>query len=206
MKRLAVLPISPRFSPDIMPSRGDKLRELIRLRELRRKELYSAGSSIQSPSTPSTPSTPSALFSPSAPSAPSAPSLPTTYDHTRGRLGIVSGFVVTLGLLFPGSHPAFALSSRSVFEGDVTKGIDLKVWPGYGLTINLLPTHAIIKQAWLGHPGRFLLSSNGSLCPQSLSSQTQSCKNTGASVVFLRLIDPKTFNNPDLPPSAVRQK
>ena len=110
-------------------------------------------------------------------------------------------FPIFLGLLLAGNHPAFALSSRSVFEGDVNQGIDLKVWPGYGLTINLLPTHAIIKQAWLGHPGRFLLSSNGSLCPQSFTSQGQSCKNVGASVLFLRLIDPKASNIPDLPSS-----
>ena len=97
--------------------------------------------------------------------------------------------------------PARAFLSRTVYIEQVSRGLEVKVWPGYGLALNFLPTHGIIKHAWLGHPGYFSLSSNGRLCPQAAANQEQdACQNTGATSLYLRPIDPP-INVPGFPPS-----
>lgn len=93
------------------------------------------------------------------------------------------------------SSPTFALPTRTVFanqaQGVSGSGINLEVPPGYGLTINFIETGETVKQAWIGDPSRFVFSSNGNLCPQGL--QSESCNNTGATVIFLRQIKPVDF-------------
>lgn len=97
-------------------------------------------------------------------------------------------------LLVP-SSPTFALPTRTVFaeqaQGFSGSGINLEVPPGYGLTINFIETGEVVKQAWIGDPSRFVFSSNGNLCPQGL--QDSNCTNTGATVIFLRQIQPVDF-------------
>jgi len=86
-------------------------------------------------------------------------------------------------------------AARNVYsqdaQGSNTRGIDLKVWSGYGLTINFIPTGEIIKQVWLGDPSRFALTSNGSLCQRGGSDEN--CGTGGATVLFLRQIKPINF-------------
>ncbi|MFN6572018.1 MAG: hypothetical protein RMY31_033440 [Dendronalium sp. ChiSLP03b] len=98
-------------------------------------------------------------------------------------------------------NPAFnalAIPARVVFSIDAqnlnSKGIDLKVWSGYGLTINFIPTGEVIKQVWIGDPSRIGFTSNGDLCSKSNSNNESSeCTNTGATVLFLRQIKPVNF-------------
>lgn len=101
---------------------------------------------------------------------------------------------LTFSLLFPSSS-ALALPTRTVFaeqaQGFSGSGINLEVPPGYGLTINFIETGEVVKQAWIGDPSRFVFSSNGNLCPQGL--QDSNCTNTGATVIFLRQIQPVNF-------------
>ncbi|BAY42173.1 hypothetical protein NIES2111_65690 (plasmid) [Nostoc sp. NIES-2111] len=86
-------------------------------------------------------------------------------------------------------------AARNVYsqeaQGSNSRGIDLKVWSGYGLTINFIPTGEIIKQVWLGDPSRFALTSNGSLCQRGASDEN--CGTGGATVLFLRQIKPINF-------------
>jgi|GEM_PF-1341467 len=97
--------------------------------------------------------------------------------------------------------PAQALLSRTVYIEQVSRGLEVKVWGGYGLALNFTPTHGIIKHAWLGHPGYFTLSSNGRLCPQSVANQEQdACQNTGATSLYLQTIYPPV-NLPGMAPS-----
>lgn len=93
------------------------------------------------------------------------------------------------------SGSVLALPSRTIFtkqaQGISGSGINLEVPPGYGLTINFIDTGETVKQAWIGDPSRFVFSSNGNLCPQGL--QDSNCTNTGATVIFLRQIEPVDF-------------
>lgn len=88
-------------------------------------------------------------------------------------------------------------AARNVYSQDAqassSRGIDLKVWKGYGLTINFIPTGEKIKQVWLGDPSRFALTSNGNLCQRSTSSNDESCGTGGATVLFVRQIKPINF-------------
>jgi hypothetical protein len=86
--------------------------------------------------------------------------------------------------------------ARNVYSQDAqghnSNGIDLKVWSGYGLTINFISTGETIKQVWLGDPSHFALSSNGNLCQRGASND-ENCGNGGATVLFLRQIKPIDF-------------
>lgn len=101
---------------------------------------------------------------------------------------------LTFSLLFPSSS-VLALPTRTVSaeqaQGFSGSGVNLEVPPGYGLTINFIETGEVVKQAWIGDPSRFVFSSNGNLCPQGL--QDSNCTNTGATVIFLRQIQPVDF-------------
>ncbi len=100
---------------------------------------------------------------------------------------------LAFSLLLPSS--VLALPMRTVFaeqaQGVSGSGVNLEVPPGYGLTINFIETGETVKQAWIGDPSRFVFSSNGNLCPQGL--QDSNCTNTGATVIFLRQIQPVDF-------------
>lgn len=86
--------------------------------------------------------------------------------------------------------------ARNVYSQDAqghnSNGIDLKVWSGYGLTINFISTGETIKQVWLGDPSHFALSSNGNLCQRGASND-ENCGTGGATVLFLRQIKPIDF-------------
>ena len=107
-------------------------------------------------------------------------------------------FFLAASLLFP-SSPSFALGVRTVFASEAmgTNGsiISLKVYPGYGLNINFIPTGEVIKKAWIDDPGRIALSFDGCLSSHS----GQNCTSSGATVVHLRQIKPINF--PHLPSS-----
>lgn len=86
-------------------------------------------------------------------------------------------------------------AARNVYsqdaQGSSSHGIDLKIWAGYGLTINFIPTGETIKQVWLGDPSRFALTSNGNLCQRGASDEN--CGSGGATILFLRQIKPISF-------------
>ena len=107
-------------------------------------------------------------------------------------------FFLAASLLFP-SSPVLALGIRTVFSSEAqgTNGsiISLKVYPGYGLNLNFIPTGEVIKKAWIDDPGRIALSFDGCLSSHS----GQSCTSSGATVVHLRQIKPINF--PHLPSS-----
>ena len=95
-------------------------------------------------------------------------------------------------LLLINSHQVLAVSARTVYSQDVdSNSIELKVWKGYGLTINFMPTGEIIKQVWIGDPTRFAFTSNGNLCPKS--GDKADCDGGKATVIFVRQIQPIKF-------------
>ncbi|BAY14085.1 hypothetical protein [Calothrix sp. NIES-2098] len=101
--------------------------------------------------------------------------------------------------LFISATPGISLAlppARNVYSQDAqghnSNGIDLKVWSGYGLTINFISTGETIKQVWLGDPSHFALSSNGNLCQRGASND-ENCGTGGATVLFLRQIKPIDF-------------
>jgi hypothetical protein len=100
-----------------------------------------------------------------------------------------------ISLVVINSGTVLALPTRTVYSQDAqgtnSMGVDLKVWKGYGLTINFIPTGEIIKQVWLGDPSRFTLTSNGNLCQRGTSDSN--CGRVGATVLFLRQIKPINF-------------
>ena len=107
-------------------------------------------------------------------------------------------FFLAASLLFP-SSPVLALGIRTVFSSEAMGAngsiISLKVYPGYGLNLNFIPTGEVIKKAWIDDPGRIALSFDGCLSSHS----GQSCTSSGATVVHLRQIKPINF--PHLPSS-----
>ncbi|WP_414541662.1 hypothetical protein [Nostoc sp. CCY0012] len=107
---------------------------------------------------------------------------------------LISAFCL-LNLVVFNSAKALASSTRVVYsqdaQGITASGIDLKVWSGYGLTINFIPSGEIIKQVWIGDPTRISFTSNGGLCQKMESNQE--CTNAGATVLFLRHIQPIKF-------------
>ena len=107
-------------------------------------------------------------------------------------------FFLAASLLFP-SSPVLALGIRTVFASEAMGAngsiISLKVYPGYGLNLNFIPTGEVIKKAWIDDPGRIALSFDGCLSSHS----GQSCTSSGATVVHLRQIKPINF--PHLPSS-----
>ncbi len=85
-----------------------------------------------------------------------------------------------------------AMPIRTVYENDAnSSAIELKVWKGYGLTINLMSTGETIKQVWIGDPSRFAFTSNGGLCPKQ--GGDSDCAGSKTTVIFLRQIDPINF-------------
>ncbi len=95
-------------------------------------------------------------------------------------------------------NSARALSTRDISMTQAQNNIDLKVWAGYGLTINFQKTGEKITQAWLADPSRIAFSTNGKLCQKA--GNNLGCSNGGATVVFLRQI--KALNFPSLIPSS----
>jgi hypothetical protein len=103
---------------------------------------------------------------------------------------IVLGLAATLLLI--NSSQALAGSYRIIYSQDVdVNSIELKVWKGYGLTINLMSTGEVIKQVWIGDPTRFAFTSNGNLCPKG--GDDPDCAGGKATVLFLRQINPIKF-------------
>lgn len=107
------------------------------------------------------------------------------------------GFLLITTLVI-NAHASTALAlpaARNVYsqdaQGSNSQGIDLKIWAGYGLTINFIPTGETIKQVWLGDPSRFALTSNGNLCQRGASDEN--CGTGGATILFLRQIKPINF-------------
>ncbi|OYD90438.1 hypothetical protein CDG77_17335 [Nostoc sp. 'Peltigera membranacea cyanobiont' 213] len=85
-----------------------------------------------------------------------------------------------------------AIPTRTIYARDAdSDAIELMVWKGYGLTINLTPTGETIKQVWIGDPSRFAFTSNGSLCPKQEGKSE--CTGGKANVIFLRQINPIEF-------------
>jgi hypothetical protein len=105
--------------------------------------------------------------------------------------------LLLISLLIFSPTQTLAIPARVVYSQDAqginSSGIDLKVWSGYGLTINFIPTGEIIKQVWIGDPSRISFTSNGDLCQKNTSNQD--CTNAGATVLFLRHIKPIDFPN-----------
>ncbi|QLE59860.1 hypothetical protein [Nostoc sp. TCL26-01] len=107
------------------------------------------------------------------------------------------GFLLLITLVInANAGTALALpAARNVYsqdaQGSNSQGIDLKIWAGYGLTINFIPTGETIKQVWLGDPSRFALTSNGNLCQRGASDEN--CGSGGATILFLRQIKPISF-------------
>lgn len=97
-----------------------------------------------------------------------------------------------IGLIVVSLTPVQAISTRTVYAQDIESvGISLKVWRGYGLTINFMPLGETIKQVWIGDPTRYSFTSNGNLCAKNQSD----CEGSPATVIFLRQIKPIAFPN-----------
>ncbi|UKP01040.1 hypothetical protein [Nostoc sp. UHCC 0870] len=98
-----------------------------------------------------------------------------------------------LSLIIVNCGQAALANIRTIYaqdgQGRQSKAVELKVWEGYGVTINFIPTGETIKQVWIGDPSRMSFTSNGNLCPKNSS---QDC-NGGATVLFLRQIQPIKF-------------
>jgi hypothetical protein len=105
--------------------------------------------------------------------------------------------VLAATLLLINSHQVLAGSARIVYSQDVDSNfLELKIWKGYGLTINLMSSGEVIKQVWIGDPSRFAFTSNGNLCQKSNDNSNDSnCSQGNATVLFLRQITPIKFAN-----------
>ncbi|WP_228059224.1 hypothetical protein [Nostoc sp. LEGE 06077] len=83
-----------------------------------------------------------------------------------------------------------AIPSRTIYSQDIqSNSVELRIWKGYGVTINFIPTGETIKQVWIGDPSRIGFTSNGNLCTKDAN---QECDG-GATVLFLRQIQPINF-------------
>ncbi|MCW5319073.1 hypothetical protein GTQ43_37250 [Nostoc sp. KVJ3] len=110
---------------------------------------------------------------------------------------------ILIGLLVMTPAPVLAGNVKTVYsqdaQGTSSVGVKLKVWRGYGLTINFIPTGETIKQVWIGDPTRISFTSNGSLCQKtdnsSSNDSTSNCGQANATVIFLRQIKPISFPN-----------
>lgn len=115
-------------------------------------------------------------------------------------------FLSLSGLLYAGIPlgTAFALPVRNIYENQAI-GIEgamltLPVAPGYGMNINVIPTGAVIKKAWLDDPSRLTLSFDGNLCQvgqaaagDQLLQGSDCANNSGATVVHIKQINPLSF-------------
>ncbi len=129
---------------------------------------------------------------------------PTKEPLKKGCPSLSALFVtLALSLFFPSN--ALATSVRTIFaalaEGTTGTIVTLKVSPGQGLNINLIPTGEEVKKAWIDDPSQIALSFDGNLC-QSSGNQQQECADVGATVIHLRQIKPINF--PALPRSRSR--
>ena len=105
---------------------------------------------------------------------------------------MLNKLAIVTTLLIVTASSAAAMPVRTVYENDAnSNAIELKVWKGYGLTINLIPTGETIKQVWIGDPSRFAFTSNGGLCQSS--GGDSNCTGGKATVIFLRQIDTINF-------------
>jgi hypothetical protein len=100
------------------------------------------------------------------------------------------------------NSPVQALQTRSVYSQDAQgiqgAGVELKIWAGYGLTINFIPSGETISHVWIGDPTHFVFSSNGSLCQKIEPSQKQSCESdnqVSPTVLFIRQVRAIKFPN-----------
>jgi hypothetical protein len=101
-------------------------------------------------------------------------------------------FAIAVTLLLMNSSQVLAGSTRTIYSQDANSNfIELKVWSGYGLIINLMATGESVKQVWIGDPTRFAFTSNGNLCPQG--GDEPDCSGGKATVIFLRQIKPIKF-------------
>jgi hypothetical protein len=105
-----------------------------------------------------------------------------------------------VSILFFHSGQALAIPARVVYSQDAQNlnsvGVELKVWSGYGLTINFIPTGEVIKDVWIGDPSRIGFTSNGNLCPKVDSNNSDAeCIQSVATVLFLRQIKPISIPN-----------
>lgn len=108
--------------------------------------------------------------------------------------------IIAVFLILTSAAKATAIHARTVYQKDTnSNAIELKVWKGYGLTINLMSTGETIKQVWIGDPSRFAFTSNGGLCPSTAlrvnpkQGGDSDCAGGKATVIFLRQIDPINF-------------
>ncbi|MBE8992656.1 hypothetical protein [Nostoc sp. LEGE 12450] len=100
--------------------------------------------------------------------------------------------IIAAFLILTSAAKATGIPARMVYQNDAnSNAIELKVWKGYGLTINFMSTGETIKQVWIGDPSRFAFTSNGGLCQSS--SGDSDCAGGKATVIFLRQIDPIKF-------------
>ncbi|MBG1269774.1 hypothetical protein [Nostoc sp. WHI] len=105
---------------------------------------------------------------------------------------MLNKLAIVTTLLITTTSSVSAMPIRTVYENDAnSNAIELKVWKGYGLTINLIPTGETIKQVWIGDPSRFAFTSNGGLCQKQ--SNDSDCTGGKATVIFLRQINPINF-------------
>ncbi|MHC5739922.1 hypothetical protein [Nostoc sp.] len=108
--------------------------------------------------------------------------------------------IIAAFLILTSAAKVTAIPARTVYQNDTnSNAIELKVWKGYGLTINLMSTGETIKQVWIGDPSRFAFTSNGGLCPSTglrvnpKQGDDSDCAGGKATVIFLRQIDPIKF-------------
>jgi hypothetical protein len=114
-----------------------------------------------------------------------------TLKYSQGKM-LKKTTIIAVFLILTSAAKATAMPIRTVYENDAnSNAIELKVWKGYGLTINLMSTGETIKQVWIGDPSRFAFTSNGGLCPKQ--SGDSDCAVGKATVIFLRQIDPINF-------------
>ncbi|MBC6431885.1 hypothetical protein FM036_14260 [Nostoc sp. HG1] len=113
---------------------------------------------------------------------------------------MLNKLAIVTTLLITTASSVSAMPIRTVYENDAnSNAMELKVWKGYGLTINLIPTGETIKQVWIGDPSRFAFTSNGGLCPSTAlrvnpkQGGDSDCAGGKANVIFLRQIDPINF-------------
>lgn len=125
-----------------------------------------------------------------------------TYARLSTSLTLSLTKTVLVGLLILSPTTVLAGGgARTVYSQDAqginSAGVELKVWRGYGLTINFIPTGETIKQVWIGDPTRISFTSNGNLCQKTNNSNdsTENCGNGNATVIFLRQIKPINFPN-----------
>ncbi|MBD2492126.1 hypothetical protein [Aulosira sp. FACHB-615] len=100
---------------------------------------------------------------------------------------------ISLSIILINPGQVLAIPVRTIYSQDAqsiqSNGVELRIWKGYGVTINFIPTGEIIKQVWIGDPSRISFTSNGNLCPKETN---QDCDG-GATVLFLRQIQPINF-------------